>query len=341
MKDRFTYLLCIIVAATSIVSCKKYLPSDRDALSSEARFLVEEYSPTLGQTTVFNTFNASGSTQPLTFKLLNPRTRNGEVAQELLDVFPVKVWKEAYTGLEKSLEEIERKRAIENHRIFEIREHSGQFVMWPIGNSNFIKCRPDSGYLFDVEVSNSGGRKYFRNLRLMPYRERDYEPNPADRVTGQSLGGYATPSRMVNVFGERKGSINPTFMFPGEVAVMFHRVGDGNSLKFRFLDSLQNPINPDKFADTDWKHLVHGFNMEKTDTYVKYQIGFPMPYTSLRTSYTDPSGARAQSSFKWSRRAISGLVLQAELQVSFALFKEGEWEAIIWFKGAYPKFTDD
>jgi hypothetical protein len=65
-----------------------------------------------------------------------------------------------------------------------------------------IKAQPDSGYVFDVEMSNSGGRKYFQNMRLMPLRERPYEPSNLDPVTGQGTSISVNPSGINNV-GER------------------------------------------------------------------------------------------------------------------------------------------
>ena len=337
-KNNIFIALILLVAASS---CTKLLPRDKDSFSSDSRFTQDVYSPTLGQVTVFNTFNAGNSTQPLTFKIVNPRTRDGAAAQELLDVFPVKVWKHPYTGEEKSLKEIEDKRVIENHRIFEIREHSGQFIMWPMGNSNFIRTRPDSGYIFDVEVSNSGGRKYFRDMKLMPYRERRFEPNPADPVTGQgtTIGGF--PSSMTNVYQHRSGGGISFPMSPYDVSIFFYRVGDGNSLTFKFLDTLQNPINPDMFRLTDWQHFVHGFNMQKTATEVKYEVGYPIPLTALPTPYTNANGQRAVAKLKWDRVAFGGLTLVAQIDLGFAIFEQGDWEIYVWFRNANPKFIND
>ena len=325
------------------ISCKKLLPTDKDSFSSDTRFTQELYTPVLGRATLYNTFNAGNSTQPLTFKILNPRTHTGEVATELLNVFPVKVWKEAYTGLEKSLEEIENKRVIENHSIFEIRPHSGQFVMWPVENAdNFMKVSPDSGYVFDVEVSNSGGRKYFKDFKLRPFRSLPFEPNNANPITGHFVNTPVHPNLLVNVMGDSKDNNSPyNFLFNNDIDITFIKVGNGKSLTLKFLDTLQAPINPNKFNNTNWQKLIHGFDLEKTDTYVKYTVAYPIPLTSMVTEYTNANGSRASIDIAWNRKAMGGDVIRSSMRFDFSIFQEGDWEMHFWFRRANPRFSDD
>jgi len=327
----------LIVGISLFNSCKKYLPENRETLTDDAVFNLTTYQPVLGRTTLFNTFTAGNSTQPIDFKIINPRTLSGEPAPELSDVFPILVWKSQYTGLETSLAEIEEKRETEMHHLFEVRPHSGQFVMWSEAKSSFLRSLPDSGYVFDVEMSNSGGRKYFRGFRLIPYRERAYEPTNLDPITGQATNPYVYPSVVNNIYGERSDDM----LFGSDIAVFFNKVGDGNSLTFKFLDTLQHNIDPAKFALTDWDNLVHGFDMSMNKDSVKYQVAYPIPLTNLKTQYTTADGKKARVTFSWARQGFGNERIIAKLGLDFNIFQKGDWEIIFWFKKDNPKFSND
>ncbi|HTN37516.1 MAG TPA: DUF5007 domain-containing protein [Arachidicoccus sp.] len=337
MRIRFKTFFALVTAGSLVVSCSKLLPHDRDSIADDSNFTQDSYMPILGRSTLYNTFVAGSSTQPLTFKIINPRTKSGDPAPELTDVFPVKVWKEAYTGQETSFDEIEKKRGTEMHHLFEIREHSGQFLIWPEAKSTFIHAQPDSGYVFDVEMSNSGGRRFFRNMRLKPFREIPYEPSNLDPITGQAKYAGVSPTRIVNIVGEHTDQI----LFSNDIIVFFNKVGGGNSLKFEFLDTLQNPINPDKFNLTDWKHLVHGFNMTKTATNVTYQVAYPIPLTNVQTQYTTTDGLKAHTIISWARQGFGDNRIVAELGLDFSIFEKGDWEIKFWFRRDNPKFAND
>ncbi len=327
-----------IVAFASLASCNKLLPKSREALGDDAVFTQTLYQPVLGRSTLYNTFSVGNSTtQPLTFSIVNPRRRDGEPAPELTDVFPVTVWKTEYTGTETSLAQIEAERDTEMHNLFEIRPHSGQFVMWPEASSTFVKCLPDSGYVFDVEMSNSGGRKYFRNFQLIPYRESPYDPSNLDPVTGQSTTPNVYPTVVSNIFGVSTDEQ----LISQDVAVFFYKTGEGNSLTFKFLDTLQNNIDPHKFDLTDWSNLVHGFNMQMNEDSVTYQVAYPIPLTNLVTRYTTSSGNQAQVIFQWARQGYGNERVLAQLGLDFNIYQKGDWQIIFWFKKDNPRFEND
>jgi len=335
--------LCIffigMVLLVSTAGCRKNLPEDRESIGTDTRFTQTVYNPILGRNTLFsNNFFLGSSSQPLTFKIVNMRTREGVAAPELTKTTPVQVWTQPYLGDEKSIAEIEAKRKIENRPLFEIREHSGQFLMWSAANSAVIKTQPDSGYVFDVEMSNSGGRRYFRDFKLMPLKERAFEPSVVDPTTGLSKYIGITPQSMINVRGERTGN----YMFYGEVVVLFEKAKTaGNSLTFKFVDSLFKPIDPNKFNLTKWDKLVHGFNMVKTSESVKYDVAYPIPLIAYRTDYTNVLGDRAAVLFGYDRQGFGNIREEAYLNLDFAIFEPGNWEVTIWFTGERPKFTNE
>lgn len=331
------YALPLVLLFCLFGACKKLLPTDRDTFNLEARFTQTLYKPVLGRTTLMtNNFDAQSSTLPLTFRIINPRNSDGLIAPELIKPFDVLVWKKSYTGLEKSLAEIEAKRAIEKHPLFEIREHSGEFILWAAANQSTLKSLPDSGYTFDVEVTNNGGRRYFNNMQLQPYKERPSEPNSIDPLTGADLNNPIRPNFMF-MTGERTSTI----LSPNDVNVYFNRKGDGNSLTFRFLDTLQRPIDPNKFNLTKWDKLVHGFNVEKTSTYVKYDVAYPIPLVAIQTAYTTGDGKQAQVTFGYDRLGFGGIKEVGALSLNFNIYQQGAWEIIFWFNRDNPKFANE
>lgn len=339
-RNMYKFLFFVVLLVTiSIVSCKKYLPDDRDSIAQDVMFTQTIFSPVLGRYTLMNNnFYAGTSTIPLTFKIINPRVYNdGSVATILTDTFPVKVWDSLYSGNETTLEEIERKRKIEYHPVFEVREHSGDFVMYPTARSPYVLSQQDSGYLFDIEASNSGGRLYFRDLALRPFKERSFEPSNLNAYTGQASLDFVYPTTVVNVDGSKAGT-----SIGLAARIYFNKKNStGHTLTFRFQDTLLQPINPLKFGDTDWKHLVHGFNMKMTDSTVTYDVAYPIPLAPLPTQYTTTDGTRARIDLKYHRLAFGNVRKDALIHFEFAIYEEGDWEIIFRFPYDNPKFDND
>lgn len=341
-RNKILSFLAVAVLSMAILftACKKNIPDVRLSLADDMQFTNKQYQPVLGRNNVFaDNFTIGSSSIPLDFKIVNMRRFTGEPAPELTDFFPVQVWKSAYDGTEKSLAEIEAKRTIENHQLFEIRQHSGQFVMWAKANSSFVRAQPDSGYVFDVEVSNSGGRKYFKDFKLRPFKERAFEPSTINETNGQStaVGGSANLS---NIRGERTGRF--LFSNQSDVVVLFNKKSDaGNSLTFKFVDTLFNPINPDKFNTTQWPTLVHGFDMVKDNEKVTYKVAYPIPLAVYPTKYTIGNGIQARSTFRYERQGFGNVKELAQISLDYAIYEKGDWEIIIWFKTERPKFTND
>ncbi|WP_235891174.1 DUF5007 domain-containing protein [Sphingobacterium lumbrici] len=331
------FYLAFVIVCIGLSSCKKNLPDARLSIANDSKYTRTVFEPVLGRSTLFsNIFQYGNSSRPLDFKILNMRTFTGEPAPELTLNYPVLVWKGVYNGTEKSIAEIEAKRTIEYHPLFEIRPHSGDLFMWAAANSNMIKAQPDSGYVFDVEMSNSGGRRYFQNMRLMPLRERPYEPSNLDPITGQGTAISVNPTG-VNIIGERGQPLNTR----DDVQVLFKKTGNGNSITFKFIDTLSNPIDPNKFAETDWENLVHGFNMVKDQEKVRFDVAYPIPLSGYPTRYTTVSGQQARVVFKFNRQAFGNVLQQCYLAFNFNIYEKGDWELTFWFKRDKPKFDND
>lgn len=336
------FVIPLVVGALSMTACKSYIPESIDALGDDVNYIVKEFTPTLGRKTIYeNAANVGNSSSlPLTFTIVNIRGVDGSPAPELTDKFPVKVWTGDYTGEEKSIEEIEAKRKVEYHSIFEVGKHSGNIIMWDYGNSNWIKTQPDSCYLFDVEISNSGGRKYARNLRLKPFKERPYEPSQYNAETGLAVRAALSPSVVYNLEGEKTGEF---ILSDVEVYVFkdVERTTQGGSLAISVLDSMNNPIDVRNFKDTNWENMVHGFNHRFENKKVVYDVAYPIPLVKYPTKYTTPDGNQARVTLRNNRIGFGGFLMQGQLGFNFAIYEEGHWEIQFRFRGETPKFEND
>lgn len=333
--------LFLALFMVSMTACKDNLPEDMDALGEDVNYTLKEFEPILGRKTEYQApvYVGNTSSLPLNFKIVNPRSTEGDPASELTDKFAVKVWTAAYTGAEKTLAEIEAKRKIEYRPMLDIQEKSGNIFFWNSGSAAFVKTQPDSGYIFDVEISNSGGKKYARNLRVKPMKERPYEPSIYSAISGIATNSWVSPSIVRNLYGEKTG------FFVYDIQVFFHKdvtnKTPGNSLTFSVLDSLNNSIDIREFDKTDWTKVIHGFDHTFHDGKVTYQVAYPMPLVVYPTEYTNSQGSRAEAYFSFDRIGEGGFNQEGGLGIDFAIFEEGHWEIQFRFRGETPTFEDE
>jgi hypothetical protein len=346
MKLKITILLLII----GIAACRKWAPDDLDFLSTRAVFNQKVFTPTLGRTNFFSQiFNTDNSSTPITFRMFNVRYKNnGQPSTDLDKPLEVLVWKTAYSGEEKSLEEIAAKRGVETHPAWEIRPSSGDFVLWAEADSSLFKQQPDSGYLFDVEAKNSGGTNVYKDLSLMPLREQPYSPSEYDPITGLQRANYPNPADSSSFILQynHPGIENITNdddnlgLKSDSVRVLFHKKGNGSSLTFKFMDKDSLPINPAKFNLTPWDSLLHGFNNVITPTEVSYQVAYPIPLMRYRTRYTSGDGSQAYVKFTFTRVGFGNFRETGKMDLYFNIYQKGDWEIIFYFRNN-PRFRDE
>jgi len=359
--------LILLTAVIAFSGCRKIfnLPDERDYLSTRADFTVKNFEPRLGRTTIrTNIFNSDNSTFPMKFEILNPRFGDGRDASDMLAVKPTLVWTGEYTGKEKSLAEIEAKRKIENRPMVELRS-SGDLVMWYTATKAEIRpadsvVYPQDIRYFDVRISNSGGSRIIKNLQIVPYVDVPYEPSDDyNQITG--LPNTTTPNgkarrfnypNIQNIRGESTNTyMNGRDATTGLVYMYIRKyTGDGangSSLRFKFLDKDSVAIDPAKFADTKFSQLVHGFNMEKTKTYVKFDVAYPIPLAKVPTAFTAGGvssvggGNEAYVEFSYSRLGFGNVRETARISTNFKIYEKGDWEIVFHFKTVNPKFEND
>lgn len=352
MNKKRNYLLSALLVLALVTGCKK-TPPVTEYLSPRVSFATDTYTPVLGRNLlVLTQFNADKSSYPLNFELQNLRRANGAPAPELTSLVTIKEWVGRYTGLETSMAEIEAKRQEVQIPYFSIRPGSGDLV-FAAASSAVIHGKPDTDslYLFDINVSNNtGASKLFSNQKLIPYKEIPYEPFEYNKETRKPLTesfqtyppvnttSITVPKQVRLTTSTNLYYTTDSLLQPYMAAVYFRKTGNGNSLTFRFLDKDSLPINPSRFSNTRWTELVHGFNMQMTSSYVKYDAAYPIPLTSITTKYA--AGGMAKVLFEYPRRGFGNTLRNGVFGLDFSIYEPGDWEIVFHFKKNL-KFEND
>lgn len=335
-----------LLLSVGLGSCvDKFIPEVKEAFDRDVNFTKTLFDPVMGRTTVYTEiFNRANSTLPITFEIKNMRHNDGTPAPELTEFYPVKLWKTPYLGTEKSLEEIEAKRGIGYRRLFDVVKHSGEIVLWAEANSSILRCQPDSGYVFDIEASNSGGYKYTQRMKFMPKREVDFEPSIIDSYSGLATAEYVTPTSL-KIYSEEEKLLDLT-----DVHIYFREIREegednkGSTLKLSFFNKDWTVINPARFNETKWDNLFQaGFLKEQTDTYVLYDMAYPLPLFEDKTTYTSSNGKLARITLNGNFVSEEyGMIVRRLFNIvfEFAIYREANWELMFHFATTHPRLGD-
>src|SRR5215217_897022 len=367
MQNRIKYKAFILLSAVvAFAGCKKIfdVPEEKDYLSTKIDYLQKSLEFTLGRTEVrTGIFNSDNSTFPMKFEMINPHFGDGRDAKDILTPKEVLVWTTEYNGLEKSIAEIEAKRKLESHPLVEVRQ-SGDIIFWNSATSELIQpadtvVYPQDIRFFDVKVTNSGGTRTIRNIQIIPRIEVPYTPDddinkyngrPNTSTPGGNILVHNYVGQLSNAVGESTNQPmdNVRDANRGLVYLYIRKVpgGNGNSLRFKFLNKDSVAIDPAAFNETKWDQILHGFNREQTREYVKYEVAYPIPLVrGIPTKYTNGGltggGEEAHVEFAWSRIGFGGQRVTAVIAQNFRIFEKGDWEIVFHFKTVNPKFTND
>ncbi|GEP93188.1 DUF5007 domain-containing protein [Chitinophaga terrae (ex Kim and Jung 2007)] len=351
-QPKYYFISLVLLLAVTLGACRKWLPEDLDYLSPKAGYTQKVFNPVLGRTTVYSrVFNTDNSTTPLSFRIVNVRLKStGEITHDLEKMVPVWVWKKAYTGDEKSVAEIDAKRTQENHPVWEIREKSGDFILWNTADSTMLRQMPDPGYLFDVVVTNSGGTNTYKDISLAPMWQLPYSPakdiNPLTgqpmtekyvNDTNQTVLIYNHPS-VSNMIGDS----TELPIINDSVRVLFRKTGNGSSVSFKFLNKDSVLMDPALFTKTQpLDSLIHGFNAKRSATAIRYDVAYPIPVVNFPTRWTTSDGSQANVSFAFDRKGFGGRTIRATLNFQFAIYQKGDWDVIFFFASDTPRFRDE
>lgn len=359
-KNRF--LLFCLSATTTLVGCSKLydLPEDRDFISENINYLDKVIEPVLGRNNLFTSLQADNSTLPMQFEIVNPRYGDGQPVTDLFTPIETYQWIAEYDGKETSLEEIQAKRQRVTRPAFEV-DSNGRFILWAEATAEQIAPRPADTVLrtqdirfFDLKVSNSGGERLIKDFQVIPWLERPYYPDtdinpytggPApdpQRPRDTTRQDYIIPNYITNVVGQNTELplVNNSEKKDIIVYIRPFTGGNGHNLRFRFMGSDGEYLNPALFNETKWDELVHGFNRKNEEDYVQYDVAYPIPLTNIRTDYSD-GGGTAQIEFAYARMGFGGVVTLASFGLNFNIFKPGDWEIVFHFQNENPKFEDE
>lgn len=353
-------VLGLLAVSFGFQSCEKVydLPDEQEYLSPNINYPSQIFEPVLGRTSELGAPNTDNSTKPLHFEIINARYGDGTPVTDIFQVRPTYVWTGEYMGNEKSLEEIDAKRRVEEKPMFEVLE-SGKFVLWESSSNELIKPRAtDSSNLvqdrryFDLKITNVGGERIIRDFQMIPWRELPYEPNnDINPYTGGPAPDPIDPRNpnkrdyirpwLNNIIGADSDRPLITNDEQKDVVVYIRPFegGNGHNLRFAFWGPDSTAIDPVLFNETRWDELVHGFNRVNTDEYVQYDVAYPIPLTSLNTVYTN--GGNAKVEFYYSRLGFDGVRTVGGFGLNFKIFREGDWQIIFHFRRELPKFEDE
>lgn len=339
-------LLTVGILALMLAGCyKNMVPNEKDFFSNNMSYNRNTFPVNLGQANVYAfIFNADYSTQPLDFAIENVRrVADRSPAPQLLQQVDVRQWTKDYTGMEKTVAEIEAKRTIVKRPVLDIRPHSGELFFWNVDSGKVKR----EGYFFDIRVRNKGGEKVFKDMLLDVRMARPYDPFEFDEATGArkalDKGGITYPdvSGVVDAL-----NLN----IPRDSVNVYFRKKDtkGNTLTFRFFDKDSLPIKFSRFNTTKWDSLKYrssmlgsnvtfGFNrkMNADSTAVTYDVTNPFPVLADVSGNTEKAYIR----FEYNRVSF-GRRYDASIGLNLAIYEPGDWEVIFKFKVS-PKFEND
>jgi hypothetical protein len=128
----------------------------------------------------------------------------------------------------------------------------------------------------------------------------------------------------------------------------------GHRLRFKFLNKDSAAIEPFRFNATKWIDQVHGFTpdgtapgFDRTNTYVEYNVAYPIPLAKIPTKYTvngvanTTGGDRAHAEFSYTRTGFGNVRETGKILIDFAIFEKADWEIVFHFKTQNPKFEND
>jgi hypothetical protein len=81
--------------------------------------------------------------------------------------------------------------------------------------------------------------------------------------------------------------------------------------------------------------------MEKTDTYVRYKVAYPIPLVPIPTPYTSLDGKQAYLPFAYERLGFGGIKEIGGFIFNFNIYQQGDWEIIFWFNRDNPRFENE
>ncbi|SMC59985.1 DUF5007 domain-containing protein [Pedobacter nyackensis] len=127
-----------------------------------------------------------GSTKPIEASIVSIHDENGKVFTELMNYkVDTYYWTGTPTGLETSLDQINKIRIAAKKPAIDINPTNGQIIIYPEAKDPAIF--PSGRYIFDIKVKNSGGEMIIKNaltINTTPAGPYSYAFSGVDGITG-------------------------------------------------------------------------------------------------------------------------------------------------------------
>ncbi|MGO4294421.1 DUF5007 domain-containing protein [Chitinophaga sp. RAB17] len=250
---------------------------------------------------------ADESTKPLEFTIDAIHYEDGKIADKLM-AYKVDTyfWQAEYTGKEKTVQELDKKRTKVNRPAVDINPANGNIVIYPESSDTTIFTK--GKYIIDVRVKNSGGERLIKSALTidvsyaLPYTYR------LAGLDGKITGLDVTFDRQVNT---------------GNKILVYVLKKDGTAVDPKTLLGYDYSSNPDVTDLKDWHNL--GLNNPTKYTefpdHLELEIaGFPLPFVSGQVLRID----------MYNNGDINGGYFNYWFDMS--ILKEGIWKVTIQLK---------
>lgn len=259
------YLLWLAITLSTI-SCKK--DNSDGFLSPALKYTNPSLKIAVGASLIQSgAMVTDESTKPLEFTIDAIHYEDGKIADKLM-AYKVDTyfWQAEYTGKEKTVQELDKKRTKVNRPAVDINPANGNIVIYPESSDTTIFTK--GKYIIDVRVKNSGGERLIKSALTidvsyaLPYTYR------LAGLDGKITGLDVTFDRQTNT---------------GNKILVYVLKKDGTAVDPKTLLGYDYSSNPDVPDLKDWHNL--GLNNPTKYTefpdHLELEIaGFPLPFVS-------------------------------------------------------------
>ncbi|WP_109699508.1 DUF5007 domain-containing protein [Chitinophaga deserti] len=308
MKTLYKVLLSAAIVGSVAYGCRKVEVQD-GYFGNNIRYKDKIMTLETGRDAMKGDLLLDRSTGPISVELAAIRKWNGQPAPEMLQQVDAVEWIDEFTGQEKTLEELEKKKRKVKRPVFEISKNDGR-IIFRKESYTMDSCT----YFIDVKVSNSAGTRIIQNaLEVKVVKGNDYE--------------YRDDYAWIVCADYDWDNCSPYF---DSINIQFQKVeymGEGNTLTFQFLAPDGTVINPKLFPEGSkqkGKRLEDfTFGYRKFDDRLEYDVAYPFNTQDREFEWWVP-GATFGKNDHYDMFAA----------VRFKFFRPGNWK-VTW-KAFYP-----
>lgn len=300
---KISSLLWLAVAGL-MASCEK--EKSEGFLSPALKYTVPSMNVSVGASLIQSgAMVTDESTKPLEFSIEAIRTEDGKLAETVMNYKVDTYWWSAeYTGKEKTVEEINKKRTKVNRPCIDINPENGVVVIYPEASDTTKLTK--GKYILDIRVKNSAGSQLYKGALTI------------------NVMSYAAPYtyRFLGVDGNLTG-----------IDVKFERLENtGNKIHVYVLKKDGTPVDPKALLGYDYSSNPavpdlkdwHNLGLNNPTKYTEFPdhleleiAGFPLPFVAGQTLTID----------MYNNSSVNGKYFNYWFNMS--ILKEGLWKVTI------------